>query len=308
MNRRFIRIAPLVLAAAAVVTQGCGKLYKEDLEDCYAGVSVALKAHPETSDLAAVEQGARNAVLYVFNAEGHLLEKRETELGRVEVLKYRGAGPLNVVGWLNKDDMFSDPEFGDGIYRGDRMLSLSSRHSRAIPGTERHHPSDLFYGNEELQNVELSLTTEHKDVLAQRLTGQATITVRGLREYARVDDSNFYFIVGPTAGAVDFYGRHHYEAENLSTHYPEAGFNSKDEFITNNFTLMPTQTAVPLTVQIWHDALGLVYESDIHQTNGEKIHIKADRTTNILIELRTEISITIKETLWGVSFPWKTFN
>lgn len=297
---------PVVLAAALL--QGCDRLYKETLEDCYEGVSVALKAHPSTSGLAAAEAGVQHAVIYVFDAEGLMLERRETELGKVELLHHRDAGPLNVVGWLNKHDVFNVPDFGDGVYRGDRMVSLSSRHStRAIPGTERHHPTDLFYGDEELENPSISLTAEHKDIFASRLTGQATVTVRGLRRYALADSDDFYFVVGPTAGAVDFYGRHHHEAEHQSTHRIRGGFDPDGEFITGNFTLMPTDANTPLTVQIWHEALGLVYESDTHQTGGE-IHIEADRTTNILIDLTAEITIRIEQTLWGVSFPWKTFN
>ncbi len=307
MNRCFIRIMPVILAAA--VLQGCNRLYKEDLEDCYEGVSVALKAHPSTSDLAAAQAGVQHAVIYVFDAEGHMLERRETELGKVELLHHRDAGPLNVVGWLNKHEVFSVPDFGDGIYRGDRMVALSSRHStRAIPGTERQHPTDLFYGDGDLENPAISLAAEHKDIFASRLTGQATITVRGLRQYALTDDDDFYFVVGPTAGAVDFYGRHRHETENQSTHRLAGGLNSDGEFITGNFTLMPTAEDVPLTVQIWHDTRGLIYESDTHQTGGEAIHIEVDRTTNILIDFTAEISIRIEQTLWGVSFPWKTFN
>ncbi len=305
MNKISIRTAAALLILALL--QGCGKLYKEDMAECYEGVSVVMKVHPSTTGAAEAEAAVEHAVLYVFDGEGRFLERRETEVGKTELLTgHREAGPLTVIGWLNKCDVYGISDFGNNILRGDGLVSLGNPSTRVdLPPRHHPHPTDLFYGENNLENIRTSMEVEHKEIFASRLTGQANITVRGLKEYARMQDDDFYLIVGPTAGAVDFYGQHRHEQQ--AAHHPAAQFDQTGDFGTNNFTLMPTGENTPMTVQIWHEEAGLIYEAD-SDIAGTEFHIFADRTTNILIDFTVDISIEIQRTLWGVSFPWKTFN
>ena len=94
MNRFLIRFALLALVLATM--QSCDSLYKEDLTNCYAGVSVTLRVNPSMTDAAAAQAAAQSAVIYVFDSEGHFLERRQTQPGQQELLFYPSTGPLTV--------------------------------------------------------------------------------------------------------------------------------------------------------------------------------------------------------------------
>jgi hypothetical protein len=317
MNRTLIRIA--LLAAAGAMLQGCAKLYKEDMEDCYEGVSVALHVDPSTSGADEAAAAAEHAVLYVFDGEGRFLERRETEIGKVELLSHQEAGPLTVVGWINNHDSFDATEFHDTSLRESGLVTLtrtgatrteahsSTRSATRDAGDDHRLPTDLFYGETALVNERMSLTVEHKDLFAGRLTGQATVTVRGLRDYSGIRDDDFHIVVSPTAGAVDFFGNlHSYD----TGHSVDCGFAPMSgDYVTGNFNLLPTDADTPLTVQIWHRGTDtLIYETDANHAGGDDIHIHSDRTTHILIDFSRDISISIEQARWNSSASWKTYN
>jgi hypothetical protein len=300
MNRFLIRFA--LIATAFAMLQSCDSLYREDLEDCYDGVSVAIRIDPSMTDAEAAEMVAGRAVLYVFDSLGNFLERRETRIGRTEMLSYRDAGELTVVGWINKEDgIYNVTPFSESALRQDGLISLTSR-TRAEG--EYNLPTDLFYGDVAITNASTSFTVEHQDIYAARRTGQANITVRGLQDYAGMQDSDFYITTHDTASQIDFFGN---PLNYTATHTPAGSFNSEREFLTGNFILAPDDSNTPLSIQIWHRTEGLIFETATHR-DGAAIHIENDRTTNILIDFTMGVDITIVESAWGVSHPWKTFN
>ena len=301
MNRFLIRSA--LVAAAFVALQSCGKLYLEDMEDCYDGVSVALKVDPSTSRATDAEAAAEHAVIYVFDVEGNFLERRETEVGKVEYFQHRNAGSLRVVGWINKHLVYDVTSFGGTVLRQHGLVTLNTVRKTRTDGTH-DFPTDLFYGEAALANESVPFEIEHQDIFASRSTGQATVTIRALKDYAGIRDDDFYIVTGPTASAVDFFGNF---LNHDATHTPDSGFNAAGEYVTGNFNLMPADDNTPMTVQIWHRTAGLIYEAAM-DNSGEPIHVDSDRTTHILIDFTMGVSITIEQTLWNVSAPWKAFN
>lgn len=299
MNRFLIRFA--LLAATFMALYGCENLYVENMDECYDGVSVTLNIDPSVSDATLAAQTAQSAVIYVFDSEGNFLERRETQLGQIELLSHKDAGSIKVVGWVNlSGDIYDITQLDEAMIRQQGLAAL-----KVLTGVETYHtPTDLFYGETELQNANPSFDVEHKDIYATRRTGQATVTVRGLKDYAGVQDNDFYIVTKATGSAMDFFGNF---ASHSATHVPAmSGFNKDGEFLTGNFNLHPT-AGTPMTVEIWHRTLGLIYSTTTHQT-GEDIHIVNDRTTNILIDFTMGISIRIEQTLWGVAYSWKVFN
>jgi hypothetical protein len=300
MNR-FLKIFALFVVAFAAM-QSCGKLYKEDMSDCYAGVSVTLLIDPSTTGAAEAEAAAESAILYIFDGEGNFLERRETNIGQPELLLFPDAGPITVVGVIN-DGSFDVTAWADDMLRNQGLAALKT------DGDYNRIPSDLFYGEANFINESTSLNEEHGEVLATRRTGQANVTVRGLQDYAGIDDENFYIVTKNTGSGMDFYG-------NLTgygaIHTPQGAFNIADEYLTGNFGVMATDGNTPMTIEIWHRDPTTGVETFIYSTSahrdGASIHIVNDQTTNILIDFRTGISIRIEQSEWGVSFPWKTFN
>jgi hypothetical protein len=253
------------------------------------------------TEYAAAEATAQNAVMYVVDGEGNFLDRRETEIGRPEVFSYPNAGPLTVVGTIN-DGTFDVTAWGDEMLRDQGLAALKKEDGQYM------FPSDLFYGEVVLDNYSVSFTEEQKVIWATRRTGMATVTVRGLQDYAGIYDDNYYVVTKNTATKMNFYGvTSGYDA----TYTPEGEFNLYNEWVTGLFGVMATEHNTPVVVEIWHRDPATGEETMIYSTirnyDGEAIHIYDDRTTNILIDFRTGISIRVELTEWNVSFPWKTF-
>jgi hypothetical protein len=306
MSRFLIRFA--LLTAVFVTLQSCDKLYQENMDDCipqieetYKGVSVTLLISPSTSGAAAAEAAAENPVIYVFDSEGNILERRETVLGRREYFTYPNEGRLTIVGTIN-DGGFDVTAWASGMLRNEGLATLKK------DGEQYLYPSDLFYGEVSLDNESVSLAEEHRELFAFRRTGMATVTVRGLQEFAGIDDDNFFIVTKNTATKMDYYGN---VSDYDATYTPEGGFNLYDEWVTGLFGTMTTENLNPMVVEIWHrdpetGAETLIYSTTTNH-DGTPIYIENDRTTNILIDFRAGISIRIEMTEWNVSFPWKTF-
>jgi hypothetical protein len=302
MNKFLTRFALLAATLSALALQSCEDVYFEDMTNCYAGVSVTLRIDPSMTDAEAAEAIASRAELYVFDAEGNFLERRETHIGKTELLLHKEAGELTVVGWINEDDaIYNTTPFDEGSMRGDGLLALAS-----LTRTEGEYslPTDLFYGEAQLVNEGMSLTEEHKEILAARRTGQANITVKSLRNYAGMQDDDFYITTRFTGGNIDFFGR---TASYTASHTPAAAFSSAGEFLAGNFNLMPTNEGTPMVVELWHRTKGLIYSTTTHNSGGD-ITIDNNSTTNILIDFTTGINIRIEKTLWGTMHSWKTYN
>ncbi len=113
---------PILILIAFATMYGCDELYREDMSDCYVGVSVAVVIDPSTPDVRAVEQNASTASIYVFDSHERLLEVRQTEPGKSETLYYPDAGPLIVVGWINDDENIFDLVMPYERYKGELNL------------------------------------------------------------------------------------------------------------------------------------------------------------------------------------------
>lgn len=275
----------------------CGCV-SEDTEECYGGVNITVRIDPATSNLGAAEAGIRDAVLYVFDNKDRFLERRETVLNQEEIFWYPDAGKLTVVGWANQaSGPYTVAGLEPGALRNSLLLRLQT--SRAVVASQA--PSDLFYGETTLRNQTGSSTTEYKEIQVSRRTGMMTITVRGLQQYTQTDDTDYTVVVGPTHNAIDFQGEHR---EPEAMHTPRISFNASGELVVPLFNLMPTG-GTQLKIAIYHKELGLVYET---QTDKDRnpITVVADRTENILIDLRAGISVFVERTLWGVSHIWIT--
>ena len=308
MNRFLKRITLFVLSVAALC--GCDSLYREDMTDCFGRVAVTVRVSTTVgTDVGSLD--GKEAVLYVFDSEGNLLERVETKVGETVILSHPGAGELTVIAWINKDDTYDvrSPESRD-----DGRVALPADLS---PNQSTHSfPTDLFYGEGTVVNASTSLDDEHVVIYAAHSTGQMNVTVRGLKEYAGVDDDDFYIVVGPTGSHVDFYGR---PVGWQASHEIGGDFETSGDFVTGSVSLLPSDPALDtpfVTVEIWHRTKGLIYSTDTHTTSGEKIDIVAGRTENVLIDFtavdpdtgKVVVDVRIVETRWGVRHAWKVFN
>lgn len=296
MNRKHFILTGLVAMSALI--GGCDKLYVEDMSKCYAGVTVTLDVHPETYGAAQAAANVRHAVLYVFDSEGAFLERRETQVGKQELLWHPDAGELTVVGWLNKVDNYNVTGFTEGMKRTQGLVSVSPR-TRAA--SDLAIPTDLFYGEVGLQNLSgvMGDEPESATVQARRKVGSMTVTVRSLQDWAGYYDNNYKVVVGPVASSVDFFGR---QVAHEALHTPASSFNADGELVVNNFNLLPGETGQSVNVQIYHGS-ELVY--DLRRDNPTaNVNIVADKTANVLIDFTAHISITVELTGWGVRYGW----
>ena len=281
-----------------IFLSGC---VEEDMAECYDGVIVSLRIDPQTTGAELAVTEARDAVIYVFDSRGSFLERRETQLNKEELLYHPDAGPLSIVGWVNKvNGPYSVTSFTGNTRRGDGLVMISPS-ERAV--TYCSIPTDLFYGDVAMLNESNTTEVEKKEILASRKDGSMTITVRGLQDYAGKYDNNYSIIVGPMYRGVDFFGNYISCDAMLS---PATSFNSSGEFVTPIFYMLPTGNE-KLTISIYHGESGLIYETDLDNDN-KQIMVVPDKTENILIDFSSGLSISVRRTDWGVFFPWKSFN
>ena len=297
MNKKVFPFLARIAVSALLpaVLHGCGKLYKESMDDCYGGVSIILKVDPATTGAAEAEAAANHAVIYVFDKDGQMLERRETEVNKEEMLWYPQHKALSVVGWINKDGKYTVTPFGSGITRADGLVSLNA--TRA--DTDCHIPSDLFYGDVEIISETTSRNVIQGVVNASRLVGSMIVTVRGLREYASLFDDNFWITVGPTHSAVDFYGQYR---NRQAAHTPVSAFVSSGDHVTSIFNMLPTGVE-ETTVSIYHKTAGLIYQT-AKDRDGRNISVVADRTENVLIDFTAGIEVSVLRSEWGEVHIW----
>lgn len=292
LNRIFRAVSCLIMCIAAT---GC--CIREDRSDCR--VTVRVEAAVPDDEPAIVD-----VVIYIFGSRGEFLERRVSELGRVESLVFPNAGRLTIVSWCNTLDGSVDvAPLSAGSTIGDGVLSLLRMPANAnIPGTFYLPPGDLFFGSVTANNNQ---QTENVILPVSRQVASMTIRVRSLTQFTGIFDSGYSLVVGTTKNKVDFTGR--FFGDNVS-YLPASAFDTQQDLVAPIFNLFPSSEEEPFTVKIYHNA-DLIYEAAVNN-NGAPLRAVVNQTLNVLIDFTTsDINVSVDMTGWGVVRNWeKVFN
>ncbi|MCD8268230.1 MAG: hypothetical protein LUD46_07025 [Parabacteroides sp.] len=161
-------------------------------------------------------------------------------------------------------------------------------------------PGDLFRGEK------TATPQEQNDLVIlpiYREVGSMTITVRNLQAFSGYTDENFSIVVGKTYSTIDFYGNH---AGSKTAYQPNGSFmlnGNRNEYRVPTFNMVPEETNISL--EIYHGTQKIATMS--LDNGGKPINVVKGKQTNVLIELRANVSVDVELTDWRKEYLWKDF-
>ena len=298
--KRMTKVIPglLCLVALAVSLTSC---LKDDLDGCDDKHTLTVRAY----DHAGTELSRREVeevMLYVFDSDLCFVERINTHVGRTVTLNAPRGEEIHVVGWGNLDS-------GQQSYTQHEAGSHKDYHYvRLLPHTRvmsySLSPADLFRGEITLSGESGGSGGNSENTLPiHRETGSMAITVRGLITFAGHADHNYSIEVRETPSVVDFYGN---LSGNKVAYRPTGSFTigaSNEEYYVPPFNLLPEASGI--RIDIYH---GTDLVTTISRDNaGDPIVVEKGKLTNVLVDFRTSLNVSVALTPWGEEQLWKEF-
>lgn len=291
IKKELLRI--MCLAALALSVTSC---LKEDLTDCYDSYTLKVKAYNNEGGVL-TRKDVQDVILYVFDSDYHFVERIDTRVEESVTITTKNKKGLHIVGWGNLGSNlqdYTDPEVG--THKDECQVSLLADARRANFALS---PADLFRG-------EITVGKEERKgetiLPVYRETGSMTITVRNLKPFAGFDDDNYSVVVRETASAIDFSGSHSGE---MVSYAPDGLFvlnSGKEDYYVPPFNKLPSSG---LYIDIYHGTRLVVSVSA--DNAGNAIKVEKGLLTNVLIDLKALVSVSLSLTPWGEEQFWKEF-
>lgn len=284
----------MCIMALSVAVTGC---IKDDLSDCTNSFTLTVEAY-DRSGATLGRDDLKDVILYVFDNDLRFVRRIDTQIGQAVTLQAEGGKDMHLVGWGNLGggaQKYTEPNPGD--HKDDCLVSLlpqSSSSNYIAP------PDDLFRGEITFKNEE-----QHgeKELPIYREVGSLTVTVRNLKTFTGYNDNNFSIVVRDTKSTIDFYGN---LAGNRVAYRPDGSFvtnNSTEDYFVPAFNMIPENKGI--NIDIYH---GTKLIRTVSQDNfGKPFTIEKDRLTNVLIDLKTQVDVSVSLTDWGNYQVWKEF-
>lgn len=271
---------------------------KEDLSDCNnASHTFTVRAY-DSSGGELSQSDVQDVALYIFNSSLCFVECIDAQIGQNVQVQIPGGEDIHIVAWGNLkggSQKCTTPSVGD--HKDVCFINLLP-HTRSL--NYSISPDDLFRGE---ITVSKEKQSGEKVLPIYRETGNMTIIVRNLKTFTGFNDDNYAVEVRETHSIIDFYG-------NLSgdkvAYRPAGSFlttNNREEYDVPPFNLMPEDTGI--YIDIYHNG-GLV--TTVSQDgNGNPITVQKGKLTNVLIDLKATLNVSVSLTAWGEREMWKEF-
>ena len=289
---------PLRVLCLWVFTTSFAGCIKEDLDDCEDLYSLTVRAYAYESGNELEADEVTDLSLFIFDRESRFLYKVETAIGQKVAITGPKDEDLHIVAWGNLrqgHQSYTDPQPGERL--ADCFVELQAQ-TRAE--TYALSPGDLFRG---VITLTADNRTDDKILPIYREVGSLTVTIRNLKGFTGYNDENFHIVVRETYSRIGFDG---IAAGDMMTYLPDGLFTAGSGNEDNNvpaFNLLPTELGVH--IDIYHgDELITTISTD---REGHPITIEKGQLTNVLIELRTNLGVSIELTDWGNNYMWKEF-
>lgn len=285
----------LCLWALAFSMTGC---LKEDLSDCFDSYTFKVKAYNnEGAELS--RDDVSDVILYVFDSDMRFMERINTHVGESVTIKSSDNGSIHVVGWGNLGgdrQSHTTPAVGD--HKDDLMVELLSD-TRLRSTSFLLSPDDLFHGE---ITVSREKQSGEKILPIYRKAGSMTITVRNLKNFTGYDDDDFSIVVRETYSQIDFYGN---LTGEKAAYRPDGSFvtnGNREEYYVPPFNMMPS---AEIFIDIYHGSELIISVSSDSQ--GNAITVEEGLLTNVLIDLKALLNVSLTLTDWGNEQYWKEF-
>lgn len=270
---------------------------KEDLSECEKVYTFTVKAFDASgSELSSAD--VKDVRLFIFNGNYYFVESIDAQVGESVTVNAPDGGDIHVVCWGNLGcGLQQCSQLVPGEHKDNCRVDLLPD-ARAL--SYSISPGDLFRG-------EITVTRQEQNgqtsLPIYRETGSMAITVRNLQEFVGSTDEDFSIVVGETYSTIDFYGNH---TNNKVAYRPTGSFVLNDhsnEYKVAAFNMIPEETG--LYIDVYHGGQKIVTVSQ--DNSGTPILVEKGKQTNILIELRTSVSVNMMLADWGKEYLWKEF-
>ena len=269
----------------------------EDFSDCEEVYSLVIMGYDAEGNTVS-DSDIDDLVLYIFDKDHYFIERIDAEFGEKVSVKMPAGEAVNIVVWgnsLHESLSHSSLNPNDHINSGYIRLNRPTRADYTI----HHSPSDLFHGTKAISVEDNRGTSEHSLPL-YRKTGSINITVRNLKEFVREDDDDYRLVVRETYNAYDFGGN--ITGDKVAAYSPEGSFNNQNELFVPNFNVVPDEQ---VTIDIYH---GDELVTSFSRSEDGPLIVEEGITTNVLIDLTTELDVRVALTPWGETYLWKEFG
>ena len=271
----------------------------ENTDDCFKGIPLKVNL-PADIPLETI----KDMTLYVFDDKDLLLDKITVNGIEPVNLKYPGIPTLHCVALCNTQDgtmLVSPLNTGDSC--SDGFISLKPSVSTKTEQSIFISPTDLFYGELEVENNTTSNHPEELIMNISRMTASMNITLRGLQRLTGTNDRDYSLVIHETSSRMDFNGKY---AGPPAFYSPAMNLATNKDFEVSMFRLFPTTNGSGLTIDIYHN--GSLLKSIKADGSGNPIVPVVGKTTNLLLNFEGSVGVDIEITAWGETVVWKEYN
>lgn len=271
----------------------------ENTDECFKGIPLEVSLPSGVS-----QETIKDMTLYVFDDKDLLLDILPVNGMEPVNLNYPGIPTLHCVAMGNTQDgtmLVSPLKKGDPC--SDGFMSMKPSASTRAEQSIFTSPSDLFYGELEIENNTTSNHPAEQFISVSRMTASMNITLRGLQDLTGTEDSNYSLVVRETGSRMDFNGN--YGAPSAS-YSPAMTLAENKDFEVSMFRLFPTTNGSGLTIDIYHN--GSLLKSITADGSGNPIVPVVGKTTNLLLNFKASVDVEVEITGWGETVVWKEYN
>lgn len=280
-----------LLLMSVLWTAGCTK---EDMSDCQTAILLDIRAYAYVGG-ADVSTDVNDVILYLFDEDNQFVRQIETTTGSYVPLDILKGESVTIIAWGNLmggHETYSVLNGGDPMDSG--YVKLMNAHS--APG-QSVSPDDLFHGVLTLNKSDMAA---HKEISIYRKTGRMVITVKGWQSYfPDVAPDDISILIGDTYNSLSFAGV--FQGDKVS--YSPSGILDA----SNNFYVAPFMMFPGDNLSITVNAPGYTPITIRQDKNGLALSVVAGETTNVLLDLRVSMSVSVDVTPWGTETIWKDF-
>lgn len=293
-----IRLIPEIsyIIFTLLLFSGCGA-DKED--DGFKVIPLKVKLPANVS-----AEAIKDLSLYVFDDKELLLDILPIRNTESILLNYPDVPNLHCIAWCNiQDGTMSVSPLKKGDSLSDGFISLKPSLSTRAETSFFTSPTDLFYGEFNVDNTSTSGRIEEQNLTVKRMVASMNITVRGLEELSGSNNGNYSLVVRETASIIDFEG--HYGG-NLASYAFASGFEPGKDYVIPPFNLFPTIDGGGVNIDIYHN--GDLLRSVSTDSSRDPIIPIVNKTLNVLLNFKLDVSVEIAVTGWGEEYIWKEYN
>lgn len=279
-----------------LVLSGC---IAENNDNCFKGVPLKVKL---PADIPA--ETIKDIRLYVFDDNDLLLDILPMNSSEPVALHYPDIPMLRCIAWCNILDgtMFISP-LQKGEPLSDGFISLKPSASTKAAQSIFTSPTDLFYGELNVDNTSTSNHIVEKEMSVSRMVASMNITIRGLELLSQSNEGIYSIVVHETASRVDFDGR--YGGEPASYAFL-SDFEAGKDYIVPPFNLFPAMGGGGIAIDIYRD--GNLLRSISTDSGNQPIVPVVGKTLNVLLNFKLNVDVQLTLTGWGEEYIWKEYN